>query len=433
MKIRISGTGLHPDDLAKRRKEMESWHEILMSSDTSHIGADYKGWANLPSTIDSSIVDDIIAIAEEIRHKCTLFIVVGIGGSFLGANAVIQALNGSRDGWPEVVFAGFNMNGAYISKLKRRIAGESVCMCVISKSGRTVEPLISYSILKDLMFAKYGYQEARKRIYVITDEKKGDLRPEAFENQFKSFVIPENIGGRYSVLTPVGLLPVAVSGHDIKAILDGAREMETADWSADACACGCEPEAGGFDVVNGNLLEYAATRTLLQENGKWLEVFEYFEGNLRYFGEWLKQLFGESEGKDGKGAYPACLFFSRDLHSIGQFLQQGRKMFYETMIRIKKRNEDMLIPWYAGYPYAGKTMEQINDCAEGGVIRAHQKSGIPINEIHIDELNAFSVGQMIYFFEMSAALSAYAMGLNPFDQPGVEDYKREMQILIEEL
>lgn len=370
----------------------------------------------LPETIDSELVGSIIETAEEIRDKCTLFIVVGIGGSFLGAKAVIDALNGSRDGWPEVVFAGFNMNGAYISKLKRRIARESVCMCVISKSGRTVEPLLSYAVLKDLMFAKYGYQEARRRIIVVTDEKKGDLRPEAFENQFRSFVIPEDIGGRFSVLTPVGLLPVAVAGHDIIKLLDGARDMQCSDWTA-----------------GGQLLSYAAARTLLQEKGKCLEVFEYFEGNLRYFGEWLKQLFGETEGKEGKGAYPACLFFSRDLHSIGQFLQQGRQVFYETMIRIAKCNEDMVIPWYAGYPYAGKTMEQINDCAEGGVIRAHRKAGIPINEIHIDELNEFTVGQMIYFFEMSAALSAYAMGLNPFDQPGVEDYKVEMQYLIEQL
>ena len=416
MKIEITGAEINKDELMQRCGEMAQWHQVLMSDDRTHLGGDCKGWVKLPETIDSELVGSIIETAEEIRDKCTLFIVVGIGGSFLGAKAVIDALNGSRDGWPEVVFAGFNMNGAYISKLKRRIARESVCMCVISKSGRTVEPLLSYAVLKDLMFAKYGYQEARRRIIVITDDKKGDLRPEAFENQFRSFVIPEDIGGRFSVLTPVGLLPVAVAGHDIIKILDGARDMQCSDWTA-----------------GGQLLSYAAARTLLQEKGRCLEVFEYFEGNLRYFGEWLKQLFGETEGKEGKGAYPACLFFSRDLHSIGQFLQQGRQVFYETMIRIAKCNEDMVIPWYAGYPYAGKTMEQINDCAEGGVIRAHRKAGIPINEIHIDELNEFTVGQMIYFFEMSAALSAYAMGLNPFDQPGVEDYKVEMQYLIEQL
>ena len=392
--------------LQERWQKLADWHEILLSEDTHHLGADYKGWVKLPEEMVEDLIIDLVETAREIQDKCTLFIVVGIGGSFLGTRAVIDALNGSREDCPEVVFAGFNMNGAYISKLKRRIANESVCMCVISKSGRTV----------DLMFAKYGYQEARRRIYVITDEKKGDLRPEAFENQFKAFTIPGNIGGRYSVLTAVGLLPIAVAGHDIRMLLDGAKDMQKADWSAD-----------------GELLRYAAGRTLLQEQGKSLEIFEYFEGNLRYFGEWLKQLFGETEGKDGKGAYPACLFFSRDLHSIGQFLQQGRQIFYETMIRIEHPAEDMEIPWYAGYPYAGKTMEQINACAENGVLQAHQKAGIPIHEIHIEELNAFTMGQMIYFFEMSAALSAYVMGVNPFDQPGVEAYKKEMQALIAEL
>ena len=416
MRIEITGSDINNEILTKRCEEMAQWHQLLMSDDENHLGGDFKGWVRLPETIDEELVDSIIRAAEDIRDKCTLFIVVGIGGSFLGAKAVIDALNGSREGWPEVVFAGFNMNGAYISKLKRRIAQESVCMCVISKSGRTVEPLLSYAVLKDLMFAKYGYQEARRRIFVITDEKKGDLRPEVFENQFESFVIPDNVGGRYSVLTPVGLLPIAAAGHEIRKLLDGAYDMQCGDWGTE-----------------GTLLSYAATRTLLQENGKSLEIFEYFEGNLRYLGEWLKQLFGETEGKEGKGAYPACLFFSRDLHSIGQFLQQGRQMFYETVIRIAKSNEDMLIPWYAGYPYAGKTMEQINECAEEGVIRAHRKVGIPINEIHIDELNEFSIGQLIYFFEMSAALSAYALGLNPFDQPGVEAYKKEMQYLIEKL
>lgn len=416
MKIRITGNQMQEEMLQERWQKLADWHEILLSEDTHHLGADYKGWVKLPEEMVEDLIIDLVETAREIQDKCTLFIVVGIGGSFLGTRAVIDALNGSREDCPEVVFAGFNMNGAYISKLKRRIANESVCMCVISKSGRTVEPLLSYAVLKDLMFAKYGYQEARRRIYVITDEKKGDLRPEAFENQFKAFTIPGNIGGRYSVLTAVGLLPIAVAGHDIRMLLDGAKDMQKADWSAD-----------------GELLRYAAGRTLLQEQGKSLEIFEYFEGNLRYFGEWLKQLFGETEGKDGKGAYPACLFFSRDLHSIGQFLQQGRQIFYETMIRIEHPAEDMEIPWYAGYPYAGKTMEQINACAENGVLRAHQKAGIPIHEIHIEELNAFTMGQMIYFFEMSAALSAYVMGVNPFDQPGVEAYKKEMQALIAEL
>lgn len=416
MKVEINGMDANREALMQRCREMEKWHRLLMSDDETHLGGDFKGWVRLPRDIDRELVERIIETAEDIKDKCTLLLVVGIGGSFLGARAVIDALSGSREGRPEVVFAGFNLNGAYMSKLKKRIADESVCMCVISKSGRTVEPLLSYAVLKDLMFVKYGQEEGRKRIFVITDEKKGDLRREAYENRFKSFVIPDNIGGRYSVLTPAGSLPVAVAGHDIRKLLDGARSMQCGDWTAE-----------------GGLITYGAARTILQEQGKCLEIFEYFEGNLEYFGEWLKQLFGETEGKDGKGAYPACLFFSRDLHSIGQFLQQGRQMFYETIIRVAKSDEDAVIPQYAGYPYAGKTMEQINGCAEEGVVRAHRKAGIPINEIYVDGLNEFTVGQMIYFFEMSAALSAYALGVNPFDQPGVEAFKKEMKSLIEKL
>ncbi len=416
MEIKYSGPQFDGNRIKLRKEEMVKWHDLLVSSDTSHLGAEFKGWATLPSSSDRELAEAIRQTAEEISNKCSLFVVIGIGGSFLGAKAVIDALNGSREGFPEVVFAGYNMNGAYLNKLKKRITGESTSLCVISKSGRTVEPLLAYAILKDLMFAKYGYQEARNRIFVITDEKNGDLRPDAFENRFRSFVIPDNIGGRYSVLTPVGLLPIAVAGHDIEALVNGAMKIETSDWSA-----------------NGTLLDYAVNRTILQEENKVLEIFEYFEGNLRYFGEWLKQLFGETEGKEGRGAYPVCQFFSRDLHSLGQFLQQGNQIFYETMIRIADSPEDIEIPWYAGYPYAGRTLEQINDCAERGVIRAHQKAGIPINEIHIDRLDEDSIGQMIYFFEMSAALSAYSMGLNPFDQPGVEEYKKEMHRLVTKL
>ena len=242
------------------------------------------------------------------------------------------------------------------------------------------------------------------------------MRPEAFENQFTSFVIPADIGGRYSVLTSVGLLPVAVAGHNIREMLLGAKEIQHSDWSE-----------------SGDLIRYAAARTLLQERGKWIEIFEYFEGNLGYFGEWLKQLFGETEGKAGKGVFPACLFFSRDLHSIGQFLQEGRQVFYETIIRVENSTDDVEIPWYAGFPYAGKMMETINRCAEEGVIRAHSNANVPINEIHVTSLNEYVIGALIYFFEMSAAISAYYLEINPFNQPGVEEYKKEMQTLISEI
>lgn len=388
-------------------EEAKDWYHRLNSE-----SMEYTGWVDLPAGIDRELVDDIITTAERIKSQCSLFIVVGIGGSYLGAKAVIDALNGSMYGCPDIQFAGYSMSAAYQEKLIRRMNNESTCLCVVSKSGRTVEPMLSYAILKDRMFAKYGIKEARKRIYVITDETKGDLRIDAFENQFQSFNIPADIGGRYSVLTPAGLLPIAVAGHDIVNLLGGAKSlMDKRLWEE-------------------SLLDYAASRVALQKAGKCVEVFEYFEANLTVFGDWLQQLFGESEGKEGKGAFPACLCFSRDLHSMGQFLQQGNQIFYETIIRIKESAFDLDIPWQAGYPYAGKTIEQINECSESGVIAAHRKAGIPLGIIEVDKLDEYSVGQLIYFFEMSAAVSAFLLGLNPFDQPGVEFYKQEMKDLI---
>lgn len=408
MNIDVSGSGIQVNEEIEIMQTSCQWHDRLSSGEI-----EYSGWVNMPKEFDKELLEDIKKTAEEIKNKCTILIVVGIGGSYLGAKAVIDALNGSKNGYPEIIFAGFNMSAAYLNKIVNRMKTEATCMCVISKSGTTVEPLLTYSILKDKMFAKYGYEDARRRIYVITDEKKGDLRPEAFENQFKSFAIPKDIGGRYSVLTVVGLLPIAAAGHDVEALISGAKTIaEDKQWK-------------------NSLLDYTISRVALQNKGKMIEVFEYFESNLRYFGEWLKQLFGESEGKDGKGAYPTCLCFSRDLHSMGQFLQQGSQIFYETMIRIKESDYDFDIPWYAGYPYAGKTLETINDCSEEGVIIAHKKSGIPIIAIELPSLNEYHLGQLIYFFEMSCALSAYNIGVNPFDQPGVENYKEEMRKLVE--
>lgn len=399
-------------DKSNLLEEAKGWYHRLNSDDTDYAGSKYTGWVDFPAGIDHELVDDIIATAEHIKSQCSLFIVVGIGGSYLGAKAVIDALNGSMHGYPDIEFAGYSMSAAYQEKLIRRMDNESTCLCVVSKSGRTVEPMLSYAILKDRMFTKYGIKEARKRIYVITDENKGDLRIDAFENQFKTFSIPENIGGRYSVLTPAGLLPIAVAGHDIVNLLGGAKSlMDKRLWEE-------------------SLLDYSASRVALQKAGKCVEVFEYFEANLTVFGDWLQQLFGESEGKEGKGAFPARLCFSRDLHSMGQFLQQGNQIFYETIIRIKESAFDLDIPCQAGYPYAGKTIEQINECSESGVIAAHRKAGIPLGIIEVDKLDEYSVGQLIYFFEMSAAVSAFLLGLNPFDQPGVEFYKQEMKDLV---
>lgn len=409
LKIDITGTKIEPKNETALLDSSRKWLNHLRAEKD-----DYTGWVNLPLQFNSELLYRILDAAKDIRDKCDLLIVVGVGGSYLGAKAVIDALNGSKENFPEIIFAGFNMSAAYLDKIVKRMKKEDVCLCVISKSGTTVEPLLSYAILKDKLFGKYGL-DAKNRIYVITDAKKGALRKEAEENGYPSFVVPDDIGGRYSVLSAVGLLPIAAAGHDIVAMLGGAAKVARAEeWQ-------------------NSLLDYTICRVALQKQGKTLEIFESFEANLLYFGEWLKQLFGESEGKNGKGAYPAALCFSTDLHSIGQFLQQGNQMFFETLIRIKRSNYDFMIPSSAGEPYAGKTLETINECSEKGVIAAHKKGGIPMITIEIPRLNEDTLGQLIYFFEMSCALSSYNLGVNPFDQPGVEAYKSEMRKLVEEL
>ena len=368
------------------------------------------GWVTLPETMTRAKLDEIQQIADEIARKCTLFIVVGIGGSYLGARAVIDALNGDRPNRPHVMFAGYNMTGAHLEKLVEAMKEQATCLCVISKSGKTLEPLLAYSILKEEMFAKYGEKESKNRIYVVTGNNDGPLRKDVEQYGFASFEVPEDIGGRFSVLSIVGLLPIAVAGFDIHQLLQGAGSLSM-----------------------DHITDYACTRILLQQSGKDVEVFTYFSTNLRFFGEWLKQLIGETEGKEGKGAFPSCLCFSRDLHSIGQFLQQGHQIFYETMIQYRRAQGDFVIPASAGEPFAGKMLEQINRCSEAGVVKAHSDGGVPVIVINVEQVDEYNIGQLIYFFELSEAISAMLLGVNPFDQPGVENYKTNTKKLVEAL
>ena len=280
---------------------------------------------------------------------------------------------------------------------------------MISKSGNTTEPAIAFSLFKELLFKKYG-KEASERIYVITDKNKGVLREETDNEGYVNFVIPDDIGGRYSVLTPVGLLPMAVAGIDIESVLDGALE-----------------EANLLDRSE----KYAAIRNELFNRGKLIEIFEYYEPRLHYFAEWLKQLFGESEGKEGKGIFPAALEFSTDLHSMGQYLQQGNQIFFETILNVEEAKQDLTVPQSAGNFLAGKSMNQINKAAVEGVIEAHKGARIPMIKIDIPVLNAYNFGRLVYFFEKACALSGCLMGVNPFDQPGVESYKSEMRKALE--
>jgi len=394
-------TGLSQDSLEKKRNLAEEAMDRLFSGEEA-----FTGWVSLPLKQDHDQIEAIMNAAAEVWNKCDLCVVLGIGGSSLGAKAVLDALNPMPHGFPKVVFGGFNLDAASLLDLSEQVRREETCICVISKSGSTVETLIAFSVLKEVMYEKYG-PAANSRIYAITDAKEGILRKETDEKGYVSFSIPENVGGRYSVLTPVGLFPLAVAGVDIKALLAGAEAM--------AVDPGWDREA----------ILYAIARVCLHEEGKTIEAMESFDPSMENFGQWLKQLFGESEGKDGKGIYPTVLSFTRDLHSVGQYLQEGTPNVFETMILFETVERDLIIPESAGADLGGLTMHQINNCLTKGVIAAHAKVGIPLITITVPQKDAFHLGRLIYFFELSCGVSATMFGVNPFNQPGVERYKQE--------
>ncbi|MEG2199633.1 MAG: glucose-6-phosphate isomerase, partial [Anaerovorax sp.] len=363
----------------------------------------YTGWVTLPQQDHEEELERIMATAEKIKTQCNAFVVIGIGGSYLGARAAIEMLGGRH-----VYFAGQNMSGTYHGQLLETLKDKEVCLCVISKSGTTTEPSMAFAILKEFLYKKYGKEEAKRRIYAITDEHKGVLREEAKREGYTCFVVPDDIGGRYSVLTPVGLLPIAVAGIDIQSMLDGAKSALE-------------------QPIQDSCFTYAAVRKSLMDEGKAIEIFESYEPQLHYFCEWLKQLFGESEGKEGKGLFPASLQFSADLHSMGQFLQEGNQIFFETILNVMHPENDLVVPESAGAFLAGRSMNAVNKAAVTGVMAAHEAIGVPMIKLDIPALTPYFFGQMVYFFETSCALTGYLMGVNPFDQPGVESYKREMK------
>lgn len=387
---------------------------------------DFTGWVKLPMQFKEAELKRIVETANQIRQECEAFVVIGIGGSYLGARAAIELLApvGTEAGnGPKVYFAGQNISGTYHSELIDEIRDKELCLCVISKSGTTTEPSIAFALLKDLMIEKYGKEEANRRIYAITDEKKGVLREETNREGYVSFVVPDDIGGRYSVLTPVGLLPIAVAGIDIEAMLIGASHE---------AGKALEPIQAGANGPENDPARLAAIRNELFRSGKLIEVFEYYEPRFQSFTEWLKQLFGESEGKEGKGIFPAALQFSTDLHSMGQFLQEGNQIFFETILNLVEPERDLVVPDSAGEMLAGKSMNLVNRAAVDGVMAAHRAAGIPMIKIDIPELTPYTFGQMVYFFEMTCALSGYLSGVDPFNQPGVESYKAEMRKALQE-
>lgn len=397
--------------------------------DGTRAGNDFLGWVNLPSSVTEDFIRDIEDTATALRTRCDVVVVVGIGGSYLGAKAVIDALSNSFD-WlqherkdPVILYAGNNIGEDYLHELTEYLKKRQFGIINISKSGTTTEPAIAFRLLKDLLVGKVGKEEACRRIVAITDASKGALRTLAGTEGYKTFVIPDDVGGRYSVLTPVGLLPIAVAGINIRELLRGAKDMEEA--------------AGAITSYEVNLPAiYAAIRNELYRKGKKIEILANYNPKLHYFAEWWKQLYGESEGKEGKGIFPAAVDFTTDLHSMGQWIQEGERTIFETVLSVKEPKENVKIPHdeanLDGLNFLkGKRVDEVNKMAELGTLIAHVDGGVPNILIEIPKLSEYYIGQLIYFFEKACGISGYMLDVNPFNQPGVEAYKRNMFALLE--
>lgn len=388
-------------------------------------GNDFLGWMHLPSATPESLVADIEKTAATLRNDCEYVVAIGIGGSYLGAKAVIEALSDSFAAYKpasgaRVIFAGQNIGEDYTHELVSLLKGKKFGIIVISKSGTTTEPAIAFRILKEMLEAQEGKEFASKHIVAVTDAKRGALRSLATEEGYATYVIEDNVGGRFSVLTPVGLLPIAVAGFDIRALLDGAKAMEAATATA--------------DDSNPAYL-YAKTRNALYAEGKKTEILVNYNPKLHYLGEWWKQLYGESEGKEHKGIFPAAVDNSTDLHSMGQWIQEGERTIFETVISVAEQQHEMVIPSDAANLdrlnyIAGKRIDEVNKMAELGTVIAHVDGGVPNIHITLGSLTERCLGEIIYFFEKACGISGYILGVNPFNQPGVEAYKKNMFALL---
>ncbi len=413
------------------KEEIENYKEVVKLNHDLLInkkgqGSDFLGWINLPTNYNKEEFENIKSSAKKINNDSEVLIVIGIGGSYLGAKAVMNALNHSfyneiSTTKTKIYFVGHNMSSTYIKELEELIKEKDFSINVISKSGTTTEPAIAFRHFKKILFDKYGDQ-ANERIYATTDAKKGSLKEQATANGWKSFVVPDDVGGRFSVLTAVGLLPIAVSGIDVDGLISGAQE-------------------GQNKYLNPNLEEndaykYAVIRNILLNKDKNIEILVSYEERLAFFNEWFKQLFGESEGKDNKGIYPSSAIFSTDLHSLGQYIQEGKRNIFETIINIKSSSKDIIIQEdekdLDGLNYlSGKNVSYVNGKAFEATAMAHVEGGVPNIVLDIEQLTTHELGQLIYFFEISCAMSGYLLGVNPFDQPGVEAYKNKMFKLLE--
>ena len=423
IKLEIENSGINLKEIMKYKEEVEQIHEELHSKVNDE--NEFLGWLNLPSSYDKKEFEKIQKCANKIKKDSEILVVIGIGGSYLGARAVIESLthtfynmlNKEQRKFPQILYVGNNISGTYLEDLIDLIGDRDLSVNVISKSGTTTEPAIAFRVFREFLENKYGVKEARKRIYVTTDKEKGALRKLAKQEGYETFVIPDNVGGRYSVLTPVGLLPIATAGININKLMEGAKIAEE--------------KYSDIDIKYNDCYKYAVIRNILYKQEKNIEILETYEPKMHYIIEWWKQLFGESEGKEQKGIYPSGAEFTTDLHSMGQYIQEGRRCLFETVINIKKTNSTLTInpddDNLDGLNYiSGKTLDFVNKKAMEGTILAHVNGGVPNIKINMDKLDEETIGHLLYFFELACAMSGKLLGVNPFNQPGVEKYKTNM-------
>ena len=423
VKLELKYTKIDTKEIMKYKEKVQEIHQELQENKNKE--EEFLGWLDLPTKYNKKEFEKIKKCAKKIREDSEILVVIGIGGSYLGARAVIESLTHTfynllpkeERKSPQILYVGNNISGKYLEDLVELIGNRDLSVNVISKSGTTTEPAIAFRFFREFMENKYGIKEARKRIYVTTDKEKGALKTLATKEGYETFIIPNNIGGRYSVLTPVGLLPIATAGIDIDKLMSGARFAEE--------------KYNDENLKYNDCYKYAVARNLIYKNDKNIEILVSYKPNLHYFIEWWKQLFGESEGKDGKGIYPSGAEFTTDLHSLGQYIQEGRKNLFETVINVEKEESNIKINVdednldEINY-LADKTMDYVNRKAMEGTINAHVEGDVPNIVINMEKIDEETIGHLIYFFELACAMSGKILGVNPFNQPGVEKYKTNM-------
>ncbi len=412
-------------ELEAIQSEITAAHESILAK--TGAGNDFLGWVNLPNDYNKDEFARIKVAAKKIQKSCDVFIVIGIGGSYLGARAVVEFLkspmyNTLKKDTPDIYFAGRDISATALGELMAICEGKDVCINVISKSGTTTEPAIAFRVFREMLEEKYGKEGARERIFVTTDRARGTLKKFADESGYETFVVPDDVGGRFTVLTAVGLLPIAVTGIDIDMLMKGASDA-AAEYNANS------------DINTNNCMKYVALRNIMYRKGKVMEILASYEPYAAMFNEWWKQLYGESEGKDGKGLYPASVIYSTDLHSLGQFVQDGTRVMFETVLTVEKEETKFAIPYDEANVdalnfLAGTDLNDVNKMAMRGTVLAHVDGGVPNIVIKLSERNAYTMGHLIYFFELACGVSGYVLGVNPFNQPGVEAYKKNMFALL---